>query len=75
MIPISELRKLEVIGTGGFAIVYKGIYRKTSVAIKQMTNKDDADFDPMEFIEEARIMMYVKKSQKIVVSFNFSNFS
>jgi predicted Ser/Thr protein kinase len=59
----EDLKIKEVIGRGGFSIVYRGTWRKTPVAIKRFTqtnNEDDDDpFDTYELLQEARIMLYV----------------
>lgn len=66
----EDLKVKEVIGRGGFSVVYRGFWRKTPVAIKQFNQKnsdDDEDpFDTFEFLSEAKIMLNLRHPNIVI---------
>lgn len=41
---LAGIEKKDVIGAGGFGQVFLGIWNETQVALKQLTNGNDKDF-------------------------------
>jgi hypothetical protein len=56
IIDYEELEIQEVIGTGGFGEVYKGLWRGTEVAVKKMKSDEMTEEEVRCFMDEIQMM-------------------
>jgi serine/threonine protein kinase len=65
-ISYSELEMGEKIGEGAYGCVYKGKYRETEVAVKQL-KQSLSDSDLEEFRQEAQLMKSLRNHTNVVL--------
>lgn len=65
-VDFDEIEILEKIGQGGFGVVYKGLWRGTTVAVKKLIQEEMDDSSYQEFLKEIETMSKLRHPQIVL---------